>query len=263
MTNPFLIWAGGKTRLLPRLLKYWQGDCRYLEPFCGSAAFFFSVLPKTALLNDANRDVFNAFTCVQSNAAAVASCLEQWGCSKDEYYDVRNLDETSLTDCQKAARTIYLMRLCYGGIYRKNQHGKFNVPYGGGRKTGRLPSEQQLNDCSDALKHAVLSNEDFESFLNTNAKEGDFIYLDPPFPGTMHDFSSDSVKTDRLIEVINELDDRSCQFVLSYAAFDGYQDCFESKWTISEIPVMRTVSSKTANRKTAKEIIVSNIESAR
>lgn len=43
-TKPFVRWAGGKTRLLPRILPYVPDSFEnYFEPFLGGGAMFFAV----------------------------------------------------------------------------------------------------------------------------------------------------------------------------------------------------------------------------
>src|ERR1019366_1395032 len=58
-SRPFLKWAGGKTQLLPQLVRFYppKGSIkRYLEPFLGSGAvvFHFSAMvePRNAVLWD-------------------------------------------------------------------------------------------------------------------------------------------------------------------------------------------------------------------
>ncbi len=58
----FLKWAGGKTRYaaaLARLAPPYTG--RYWEPFMGSAALFFELAPRAAVLADANEELVACF----------------------------------------------------------------------------------------------------------------------------------------------------------------------------------------------------------
>ncbi|MBF0609431.1 MAG: DNA adenine methylase, partial [Magnetococcales bacterium] len=42
--KPFLKWAGGKTQLLPELMKYVPEQYkRYIDPFVGGGALFFEL----------------------------------------------------------------------------------------------------------------------------------------------------------------------------------------------------------------------------
>jgi hypothetical protein len=52
---PFLKWVGGKTSLLPELLRHVPARIRrYHEPFVGGGALFFAVAPRRAVLSDSN-----------------------------------------------------------------------------------------------------------------------------------------------------------------------------------------------------------------
>ena len=54
--------------------------------------------------------------------------------NEEYFYKIRKLDRkekySKLTNIQKAARIIYLNKTCYNGLYRVNQLGQFNTPYG-------------------------------------------------------------------------------------------------------------------------------------
>ncbi len=58
--TPFIKWVGGKTSLLPELLKHVPGRLRrYHEPFVGGGALFFAVQPRRAHLSDHNPELIH------------------------------------------------------------------------------------------------------------------------------------------------------------------------------------------------------------
>ncbi len=60
--SPFLKWAGGKTQLLPTLLKYIPAHFdTYIEPFVGGGALFFELQPAKAILADSNPELINCY----------------------------------------------------------------------------------------------------------------------------------------------------------------------------------------------------------
>jgi hypothetical protein len=66
--SPFLKWAGGKKQLLPELNKYVPENYRkYIEPFIGAGALFFSLRPQDAILGDLNEELINAYKVVRGD----------------------------------------------------------------------------------------------------------------------------------------------------------------------------------------------------
>ncbi|MFW6026595.1 MAG: DNA adenine methylase, partial [Candidatus Woesearchaeota archaeon] len=64
-----LKWAGGKSRIAPKIEKLTAGAfySRVVEPFCGSCALTFYIRPKCALLCDINPALINCFEQIQKS----------------------------------------------------------------------------------------------------------------------------------------------------------------------------------------------------
>lgn len=87
---------------------------------------------------------------------------------------------------KKIANYYFIREFCYGGMFRFNGNGEFNVPYGGNaynKKDFRKKVEYILSDrVSRAFKDVKIANIDFEELLkSSNLSEDDFIFLDPPY----------------------------------------------------------------------------------
>ena len=150
---------------------------RYFEPFLGGGAVYFSLNPKSAILSDINEDLVNAYLQVRDNYKRIIAKLKKIPINKKTYLAVRLSEPESSID--RAVRLIYLNRTCFGGIYRTNKVGKFNVPYGGGQRTPNLLWEKNiLEDASDCLKNTRILACDFEKMFDFFG-EGDLVYCDP------------------------------------------------------------------------------------
>ena len=180
--KPILKWAGGKTQLLqPLLAVVPNGYRRYIEPFLGGGALFFAMRAEKAVLGDSNPELVNLYQCVRDRVPKVIKKLKSLEVSERRFYELRGLAFDELTPEFAAARTIYLNRTCFNGLYRVNRKGHFNVPFGRYRAPV-VCQEEALVAASRALCNADILLGDYRDTLRAAGPgEGDFIYLDPPY----------------------------------------------------------------------------------
>jgi len=179
--TPLLRWAGGKRWLVNSHADIFPTQFNsYIEPFAGSAAVFFKLLPEKAILADLNRDLIETYKAIQSDWQQVQILLEvyQNKHSKDYYYQTRAVEPQTLSSAELAARFIYLNRTCWNGLYRVNKSGKFNVPIGTSQNV--LLQNDNLHAISQTLKNTMLFHQGFEKTIGM-AKKGDFVFVDPPY----------------------------------------------------------------------------------
>jgi DNA adenine methylase len=191
MARPFLKWAGGKRSLAPRVVEMLPDSYRrYVEPFLGAGAVFFAARERRrslqSVLSDLNAELIAAFEVVRDRPGpliAALRVLEQGYLAGDRegrrafYYDVRATEPGP--PVERAARTIFLNRTGYNGLYRVNSRGRFNVPHGRYARPV-ICDEAVLRAASAALQGAVLLHADFGAVCR-GAGAGDFVYLDPPY----------------------------------------------------------------------------------
>lgn len=181
VSRPLLKWAGGKTQLLaeilPRIPKQYG---RFIEPFFGGGAVFFAARPENGIIADINPELVNLYRSVAIDVNGVIAHLRSYENTEEVFYAVRSLDWTKLSNIEAAARTIFLNRTCFNGLYRVNKSGRFNVPFGR-YKNPKIIDEGALRAASLLLRRAKIICGDYKTVLNENARPGDFIFLDPPY----------------------------------------------------------------------------------
>lgn len=204
--RPILKWAGGKRQLLPRLRDYYPKEfSRYLEPFLGSGAVFLDLHNAGALagrdvrLSDINADVIGCYRTVRDDVDALIEELERLATQyrKDPeraYYAVRDArfnparrrvqaaaDPAGVYTPALAAMLIFLNRTGFNGLFRVNARGDFNVPIGR-QVNPRICDAVNLRAWSALLGRPGVSLQaiPYDRALD-DAREGDFIYLDPPY----------------------------------------------------------------------------------
>lgn len=186
IVQPFLKWAGGKRWLVGSHSYLFPPTFeRYLEPFLGSAAVFFHLKPKKAVLGDANRSLINCYQAIKEDWKLVQSSLNDFArAHSDEfYYKIRS--KRFRSGHREAARFIYLNRTCFNGIYRENLQGVFNVPRGSKQRV--ILPDDDFAEVANRLTDVRFVAGDFEVLLSSSGK-GDFIFIDPPYT-VRHNFN--------------------------------------------------------------------------
>ena len=273
--KPFVKWAGGKRQILDKLIKYVPEDFNtYYEPFVGGGALFFELSPKNAVINDSNEELINVFRCIKDEEKLTKMCNElnhhEANHSEEYYYKIRNIDRDKnkfnrLSDYKRAARTIYLNKACFNGLYRVNSKGEFNVPFGKKLKVNTYEGQ------NIGIIHAYLNfnnikilSIDFEEAVK-DAKEGDFIYFDPPYDSdtsTFNSYTEDGFSKDeqiRLSNVFKNLSDRGCYVMLSNHNTVLINELYKDFY-IHKITAKRNINSNGKKRGKLEEVIITNYE---
>lgn len=243
-TKPFIRWAGGKTKLLPRILPYIPSMIEnYHEPFLGGGAVFFAVqerIADRAYLADVNPHLVNAWTAMRDSQDALRPLLvaHQARDSKEYFYEVRAQAPTD--PIESAARFLYLNATSWNHLWRENSKtGAMNAPWGDRPFKGF--NEETFAALERTLAIADLRTEDFRDALG-RAQPGDFVYLDPPYlpvftnPGEKEPtakFNKYNAKTFELpdltdlAELCRGLSERGVRWVMSNRDTEGVRELFD------------------------------------
>jgi DNA adenine methylase len=179
--RPPLKWAGGKTQLLSEIsAKMPNKYGRYIEPFFGGGALFFSVKPSKAIIADSNPELINLYRAIADDVYGVIAHLARYKNTEAGFYRTRAQDWTTLGPTEAAARTIFLNRTCFNGLYRVNRKGQFNVPFGRYRSP-KILDAKALEAASFLLRESIILCGDYKKVLREHAQAGDFVFLDPPY----------------------------------------------------------------------------------
>jgi DNA adenine methylase len=264
--GPFLKWAGGKRQLLPDLMGEIPGEIdTYYEPFVGGGALFFALAAgkrfRRAVLSDCNQDLIDCYRAIQSDVEAVIANLRAQAVGEEEYYAMRARVPADLELPMRAARTIYLNKTGFNGLYRVNSRGGFNVPFGRYTKPA-VCDEPRLRAAAGVLKRVKLVCQDFAQTVAT-ATSRDFVYFDPPyvpvsetakFTAYAHSpFGPDQQQ--RLTGVLRELGARRVPALLSNSDCPTTRELY-SGLPLRSVDVRRSINSDATRRGPVGELIV-------
>lgn len=222
---------------------------------------FFAIEPTNAVISDLNFELINCYTQIKDTPEEVIKHLESLINSEDDYYRIRQL--YPILKPERAARLIYLVVLSFNGIYRLNQQGSFNVPYG--YRTHVNPCDaEKIKAVSGTLAKATLLTDDFEATI-CDAKKGDLIYLDPPYTVAHQNngflkyndkiFSWDDQI--RLARLARQLSNRGCHVIVSNADHTSIRDLY-SGFKVETIKRNSVIAASSDNRRSITECIFHN-----
>ncbi|MDD4297121.1 MAG: DNA adenine methylase, partial [Ruminiclostridium sp.] len=257
LITPVLKWAGGKRKLLQDIIKHIPDEFSvYYEPFLGGGAVFFSLQPSNAVVNDINDELINVYTAIRDNVEELIEDLKRHKNEKDYFYTIRAKDRdkdeyNKLSSIKKASRIIYLNKTCYNGLFRVNQQGEFNAPFGR-YKNPNIVNEKVLRKASDFLNRGNITFKcgDFEEAIK-GIKMDDFVYFDPPYNPvsdsanfTGYDRGGfGKAEQERLKNLCDKLNKKGAKFLLSNSATEFIIDLYKD-YNITIVQASRAINSK-------------------
>lgn len=268
---PVLKWVGGKRQLLHALLPLLPAHIStYCEPFAGGGAMLFHLQPPVAYVNDINRDLIHVYKVIRDDVESLIAELETYKNDPAFFYSVRNWDRDParfalLSGVEQAARILYLNKTCFNGLYRVNQAGEFNVPFGR-YKNPNIVNASVLRAVSTYLRQdfVFLTSEDYAEVLE-RIPDDTFVYLDPPYD-PVSDTSNFTGYTKggfsraeqiRLRECCDKLTARGISFMLSNSSTDFIREQY-AQYSITTVQAKRAINSVASKRGSIDEVVIRN-----
>lgn len=272
LVSPILKWVGGKRQLLPEIRKYLpEKITTYYEPFVGGGAVLFDILPQKAIVNDLNSELINLYQVVKDDVEALIIDLSKHVNEADYFYKLRSLDRepefAQLSSVERASRIFYLNKTCYNGLFRVNQAGEFNTPFGR-YKNPNFNNPILLRAVSEYFNKSNIEfrNTDFENAVK-GIRKGAFVYFDPPYDPVSDSANFTGYAKDgfdrneqiRLKRLCDKLDARGIKFLLSNASTEFIHELYKD-YKIEVIKAKRAINSKGDARGEVNEVLVRNYE---
>ena len=184
------------------------------------------------------------------------------------YFTIRDMyndwlkDKKDYTIYERSAQWYYIREFCFGGMFRFGKDGKFNIPYGGavyndkvfGNKTKMLFTEE----TKQTINSATFKVCDFEKALNTQFKEDDFIFLDPPYDSTFSEYDNNCFTREdhkRLHDLLSKV---KCKWLMAIGKTDFIEDLYKEYEKIEYDKTYMYQARGTYDNKKTKHLIIKN-----
>lgn len=215
------------------------------------------------MLSDANAGLIELYQIVQSSPDALSDMLKYHSAKHSEEYYYETRAKSFETEIERAAQFLYLNRMCFNGLYRVNNKGKFNVPIGKNKKV--LLENDDFGAWSNKLRNVRLQVLDFETAID-KAKKNDLIFADPPY--TVRHNLNGFIKYNqkiflwedqvRLRDSLKRACARGAKFVLTNANHTSIHDLYSGFANISEVERRSSIAGNKNFRGTYSEVIVTS-----
>lgn len=246
--NSYIGWIGGKKQLRAEILRRFPSNIsRYIEVFGGAGWVFFGkekAAKQLEVFNDADGELINIYRCLKHHAQALAEELSLLPQSRELFFDCAAQERVrGLTDIQRAARSLYLIKMSFGC-----DRGTF--------ATAKRGLDGMLADFSavqDRLKGVIIEHLDFERLIKIYDRPDALFYCDPPYYGTEKYYRAIFTPQDhqRFADCMHSIKGR---FLLSY------NDCPEIRALYPEYTITSLVRNNNLSQAASsyREILVQN-----
>lgn len=271
MTRTLLKYAGNKRAVMDQIRPYLAFDestRRYIEPFGGALGAASNANPPAGvetIVSDANRELINLHQELIRDSKGLVDLANSWGVDETSYYAIRAWDRTpgwwdARTPAEIAARTLYLNKRGFNGLFRSNKRGHFTTPWNRNPKS-KLINIDDLSPFISWLRGITLLERDWTVAV-AGTGPGDVLYCDPPyidlkdpkadFEGYIGSFGWR--EQEALRDALLAAAARGARVVASNSWCDATRELY-SDFNIVEIRAPRSIGSRSDSRGSVSELL--------
>lgn len=214
--EPVAPWLGGKSRLADAIIRWINAvpHCCYAEPFVGMGGVFLrrNKRPRAEIINDYSRDVSNLFRILQRHYVPFVEMLRWNLTTRDDWAILHKTPPETLTDMQRAARFLYLLKTSFGGKAIGQSFGVDTTSSGRFDVTEVVPALEALHS---RLRGVTIESLDYGEFIGRYDRPHTLFYLDPPYYGCENDYGKDLFAREDFERMAAILADLKGKFILS------------------------------------------------
>lgn len=251
--NSFIVWVGGKKLLRNEIVKRFPEDGvkKYVEVFGGAGwvLFYKEKHAEKEVYNDVNSELVNLFKNVKYHPEAVGKELELTLSAREIFEKYKAANVSQMTEIQRAARYLYLIKLSYGATVRSF-----------GCRARDAVDMDTLQQVKGRLDGVLIENKSFAKLIPAQDGAGTLLYCDPLYHNTekYYDTGEDGFGEEMHILLRDTLKGIKREFILSYNDDEFIRDLYKG-FVIEEMerPDNLRMAMREKGRK-YKELIIRN-----
>ena len=215
-------YMGGKSRMVPALLRLIPPHTCYCEPFGGAGRLLLAKpRSKVEVWNDLDSSLANFFLCCQQDVGRVLAELE-WLPYSQELYNRWKREPLPEEPFAKAARWFYLVRNAFGGDFR---HGWSTSPHKSSAQH-YVSAKAALRQFAQRLEGVHIGHEDFEACIRRWDSKDTCFYIDSPYMELNDYYGPSFTEPDhkRLAQVLHQIQGKA---MVSYYPHTLVEELYE------------------------------------
>lgn len=215
MLKPLYIWAGGKTKMLPKYVNNpgipLSGYKTYVEPFFGGGAMMCWINEHNPditryVINDVKPELIGIYKAIKSDCSAFIQrvdhlesaylSLEGKENRKAFYYDIREeytVGYEGWDPTFESATLYFMMKTCFNGIWQttKKSKGRMATPFGLGTQKLTIYDRSLVKVWNLFLQQCDIHCGDWKTCANAYLDNESFFFMDPPYRGSFTSYGEE------------------------------------------------------------------------
>ncbi|MDQ7799541.1 MAG: DNA adenine methylase [Candidatus Edwardsbacteria bacterium] len=247
-------WIGGKRLLREKISRHIPQDIKiYVEPFGGAGwvLFYKDRWARSEIYNDLDGRLVNLFLVAKYHPEELVREMAFLLTSREMF--TRILKREGMTDIQRAARFLFLIRKSFGAG-GENFGTSVNGESSAGRSTMNIIP--QIRDIHKRLDKVLIENQDFKRILQRYDSQATFFYCDPPYSkGAGYQVTSTAAFDHQgLRKMLGNLRGR---FLLSYDDSPVIRRLYKG-FPMVEVSRQKGINGKNPNGRIYRELLIAN-----
>ncbi len=252
-----LRYPGGKARLIPLVERY-ANTCqhdRYIEPFAGGAsvALHFAIRRATpVIINDKDPRLYAFWKSILSDTDVFIQRIRRTPVNMKQWYRCKEImaDVGNGSHLELGFATFFLNRCNFSGCLTAN-------PIGGIHQRGQWRMDARFNKAdmisriqtiARYKKRIQITNLDALELMQSEARQYDFIYLDPPYYGPGKYLYKNYLAPDGHERLAAVLNDTSASWLMSYDRSPVIESLYRDQIVSMDVPVNYSFIKKMKQR---------------
>lgn len=225
MFHPVIKWSGSKRSQSDMIKSYLPDSFNcYYEPFIGGGSMMYAIQPQKGVCGDICKPLVDLWNEIKEHPEELAeSYRERWELRQNDGYQVFYDIRERFNRQNNPQDLMFLSRTCVNGLIRFNKSGEFNNSLHHTRPG--ISPDRLKKIIVDWSKH--IRNIEFFAFdyreTTAEAKEGDIIYLDPPYFHTKGRYFG-TIEYEPFLAFLDSLNTRGVKYMLSFDGIRGNEN---------------------------------------